>query len=120
MLEGFKQIAHAADSSAPVLIVGESGIGKSECALDLIDRGHRLVADDGHALPAARHGRGEPRWNRLAGRDAGRCLRARAGRGMSAAAAVARALPRVPQKRYACAIRPESIAFFSVCAMYGP
>ena len=29
-----------------VLIVGESGIGKSECALDLIDRGHRLIADD--------------------------------------------------------------------------
>jgi HPr kinase/phosphorylase len=29
-----------------VLIVGESGIGKSECALDLILRGHRLVADD--------------------------------------------------------------------------
>lgn len=29
-----------------VLIMGESGIGKSECALDLIDRGHRLVADD--------------------------------------------------------------------------
>ena len=29
-----------------VLIVGESGIGKSECALDLIVRGHRLVADD--------------------------------------------------------------------------
>jgi HPr kinase/phosphorylase len=29
-----------------VLIVGESGIGKSECALDLIARGHRLVADD--------------------------------------------------------------------------
>jgi HPr kinase/phosphorylase len=29
-----------------VLILGESGIGKSECALDLIDRGHRLVADD--------------------------------------------------------------------------
>jgi HPr kinase/phosphorylase len=28
------------------LIVGESGIGKSECALDLIVRGHRLVADD--------------------------------------------------------------------------
>jgi len=26
--------------------VGESGIGKSECALDLIVRGHRLVADD--------------------------------------------------------------------------
>jgi HPr kinase/phosphorylase len=29
-----------------VLIVGESAIGKSECALDLIVRGHRLVADD--------------------------------------------------------------------------
>jgi len=29
-----------------VLISGESGIGKSECALDLIVRGHRLVADD--------------------------------------------------------------------------
>jgi len=29
-----------------VLIIGESGIGKSECALDLIVRGHRLVADD--------------------------------------------------------------------------
>lgn len=29
-----------------LLIVGESGIGKSECALDLIVRGHRLVADD--------------------------------------------------------------------------
>jgi HPr kinase/phosphorylase len=29
-----------------VLIAGDSGIGKSECALDLIVRGHRLVADD--------------------------------------------------------------------------
>ncbi len=29
-----------------VLLVGESGIGKSECALDLVTRGHRLVADD--------------------------------------------------------------------------
>jgi HPr kinase/phosphorylase len=29
-----------------VLIGGESGIGKSECALDLVVRGHRLVADD--------------------------------------------------------------------------
>ena len=29
-----------------VMIAGESGIGKSECALDLIVRGHRLVADD--------------------------------------------------------------------------
>ncbi len=29
-----------------LLIVGESGIGKSECALDLVERGHRLIADD--------------------------------------------------------------------------
>jgi len=29
-----------------VLLLGKSGIGKSECALDLILRGHRLVADD--------------------------------------------------------------------------
>ncbi len=29
-----------------VLLVGESGIGKSELALGLIDRGHCLVADD--------------------------------------------------------------------------
>ena len=29
-----------------VLILGKSGIGKSEAALDLVSRGHRLVADD--------------------------------------------------------------------------
>src|SRR5215213_9244144 len=29
-----------------VLIEGNSGVGKSECALDLITRGHQLVADD--------------------------------------------------------------------------
>jgi HPr kinase/phosphorylase len=29
-----------------VLITGGSGIGKSECALDLVERGHRLVSDD--------------------------------------------------------------------------
>jgi HPr kinase/phosphorylase len=29
-----------------VLLAGQSGIGKSECALDLILRGHRLVGDD--------------------------------------------------------------------------
>lgn len=29
-----------------VLIQGKSGVGKSECALELILRGHRLVADD--------------------------------------------------------------------------
>jgi HPr kinase/phosphorylase len=29
-----------------ILLVGKSGIGKSECALELVMRGHRLVADD--------------------------------------------------------------------------
>jgi len=29
-----------------LLFVGRSGIGKSECVLDLVERGHRLVADD--------------------------------------------------------------------------
>jgi len=29
-----------------VLIIGKSGIGKSECALDLVARGYRLVSDD--------------------------------------------------------------------------
>ncbi len=29
-----------------LLLIGSSGIGKSECALDLVMRGHRLVADD--------------------------------------------------------------------------
>lgn len=29
-----------------VLLTGRSGIGKSECALDLVSRGYRLVADD--------------------------------------------------------------------------
>lgn len=29
-----------------VVILGRSGIGKSECALELVKRGHRLVADD--------------------------------------------------------------------------
>lgn len=29
-----------------LLFVGQSGIGKSECVLDLVERGHRLVADD--------------------------------------------------------------------------
>jgi HPr kinase/phosphorylase len=33
-------------SGVGVLLVGESGAGKSECALDLVTRGHRLVADD--------------------------------------------------------------------------
>ena len=29
-----------------VMLLGPSGIGKSECALELVRRGHRLVADD--------------------------------------------------------------------------
>ena len=29
-----------------VLLLGESGIGKSECALDLVTRGYRLISDD--------------------------------------------------------------------------
>lgn len=29
-----------------VVLLGKSGVGKSECALDLIARGHRLVSDD--------------------------------------------------------------------------
>ena len=29
-----------------LLFVGKSGVGKSEAVLDLIERGHRLVADD--------------------------------------------------------------------------
>ncbi|MCC6216877.1 MAG: HPr(Ser) kinase/phosphatase [Polyangiaceae bacterium] len=51
-----------------VLLLGRSGIGKSECALELVMRGHRLVADDaievdyrppgmvfGQAPPVLRH-----------------------------------------------------------------
>jgi HPr kinase/phosphorylase len=33
-------------SGIGVLLLGESGTGKSECALDLVTRGHSLVADD--------------------------------------------------------------------------
>jgi HPr kinase/phosphorylase len=29
-----------------VLLLGRSGVGKSECALELVARGHQLVADD--------------------------------------------------------------------------
>ena len=33
-----------------VLLLGDSGIGKSECALDLIYRGHRLIRSSAHSL----------------------------------------------------------------------
>ena len=29
-----------------IMITGDSGVGKSECAMELIKRGHRLIADD--------------------------------------------------------------------------
>ena len=41
MLEVYKQIAHGADSSAPVLIVGESGVGKEVVARALHDNSPR-------------------------------------------------------------------------------
>jgi HPr kinase/phosphorylase len=48
--------------SVGILILGKSGIGKSECALDLILRGHRLIADDmvsiQRRLPASLFGSG--------------------------------------------------------------
>lgn len=36
-----------------VFIRGESGIGKSECGLELVDRGHRLVSDDAVDIKAS-------------------------------------------------------------------
>jgi len=41
-----------------VLILGRSGIGKSECAIELVVRGHRLVADD--VVLISRDGEGGP------------------------------------------------------------
>ncbi|MEX1212702.1 MAG: HPr(Ser) kinase/phosphatase [Balneolaceae bacterium] len=38
-----------------ILISGKSGIGKSEVALDLLERGHRLVADDAVMLSKKNH-----------------------------------------------------------------
>jgi HPr kinase/phosphorylase len=39
-----------------VLLMGPSGVGKSECALELVRRGHRLVADDVVELHASESG----------------------------------------------------------------
>jgi len=49
--EAFAPRTHVHGSLADVygvglLFIGRSGIGKSECVLDLVERGHRLVADD--------------------------------------------------------------------------
>jgi HPr kinase/phosphorylase len=49
--ERFAPQTHVHGSLADVygvglLMIGQSGIGKSECVLDLVERGHRLVADD--------------------------------------------------------------------------
>ncbi len=47
-----------------ILLLGKSGIGKSEIALDLVMRGHRLVADDivevARRKPGAVYGGGNP------------------------------------------------------------
>ncbi len=40
-----------------VLLLGPSGIGKSECALELVTRGHRLVADDVVRIRRSEEGR---------------------------------------------------------------
>lgn len=38
-----------------ILIIGDSGVGKSEAALELIKRGHRLVADDAVEIKKISH-----------------------------------------------------------------
>ena len=39
-----------------VLIQGESGVGKSEVAIELIQRGHRIIADDAVEIKETNHG----------------------------------------------------------------
>lgn len=39
-----------------VMLCGPSGVGKSDCALSLIERGHALVADDAIQVARADHG----------------------------------------------------------------
>ena len=47
-----------------VLIKGESGVGKSETAMELLDRGHRLVADDSVLIKCLN---GDVLWGSTAG-----------------------------------------------------
>ena len=46
MIALMKTVEYVAGTDATVLITGESGVGKSETAVELVKRGHRLVADD--------------------------------------------------------------------------
>jgi len=39
-----------------ILIQGESGVGKSEVAIELIKRGHRIIADDAVEIKVTNHG----------------------------------------------------------------
>jgi HPr kinase/phosphorylase len=45
--------------SVGLLLIGRSGIGKSECALELVMRGHRLIADDVVLISVGESGRPE-------------------------------------------------------------
>ena len=49
----FKKAGFKQDVVDGALLVGESGIGKSEIALELVKKGHRLVADDSVIVSAA-------------------------------------------------------------------
>ena len=52
---------------AGVLIIGKSGVGKSESALDLIERGHRLVCDDSTSITKLSNGNLEGTASRESG-----------------------------------------------------
>ncbi len=47
-----------------VLLLGPSGVGKSECALELVARGHRLVADDIVRIRSEKDGEQGECWER--------------------------------------------------------